>query len=229
VIDYKARTVRNHLVLAGLMFRSEAVAVGAGESARPRRDTRDVRRGNGTMDAAVIAHLIAAYRELEAVPPDDTEAAWFAAARRMTVVALSTGLRRGELLGLRWMDVDLLERRLSVRQQYVRNELTTPKSRAGRRSIPLGPVAVDVLEEQHRVTRHRADESIVFGHPALGTPLDPSKLGRHARIAMRKVGVPRLVPPVAWATSHGADRDCGGRGPRHVRAGEGGARSRVDH
>jgi integrase len=148
-----------------------------------------------TMDAAVIAHLIAAYRELEAVPPDDTEAAWFAAARRMTVVALSTGLRRGELLGLRWMDVDLLERRLSVRQQYVRNELTTPKSRAGRRSIPLGPVAVDVLEEQHRVTRHRADESIVFGHPALGTPLDPSKLGRHARIAMRKVGVPDSFRP----------------------------------
>ena len=33
----------------------------------------------------------------------------------MTVVALSTGLRRGELLGLRWQDVELLERRLHVR------------------------------------------------------------------------------------------------------------------
>ena len=41
---------------------------------------------------------------------DDDERFWFEAARRMTVVALSTGLRRGELLGLRWTDVDLLER-----------------------------------------------------------------------------------------------------------------------
>ncbi len=92
-------------------------------------------------------------------------------------------------------DVDLLDRRLTVRQQFVRNEITTPKSRAGRRSIPLGPVAVDALEEQFRATRYRADESIVFAHPALGSPLDPSKLGRHARIAMRKAGVPDSFRP----------------------------------
>ena len=99
------------------------------------------------------------------------------------------------MLGLRWMDVDLLERRLSVRQQFVRNEITTPKSRVGRRAIPLGPVAVDALEEQYRATRYRDDESVVLAHPALGTPLDPSKLGRHARIAMRKAGVPDSFRP----------------------------------
>jgi integrase len=76
----------------------------------------------------------------------------------------------------------------------VRNEITTPKSRAGRRSIPLGPVAVDVLEEQFRATQYRDDQSIVFSHPALGTPLDP-KLGRHARLAMRKAGVPDSFRP----------------------------------
>ena len=43
----------------------------------------------------------------------------------MTAVALSTGPRRGELLGLRWQDVHLLERRLHVRQAFVRNEITT--------------------------------------------------------------------------------------------------------
>lgn len=63
------------------------------------------------------------------------------------------------------MDVDLLERRLSVRQQYVCNEITTPKSRAGRRSIPLGPVAVDVLEEQYRETR-TGPTTRSFSHPA---------------------------------------------------------------
>ena len=56
---------------------------------------------------------------------------------RMTVVALSTGLRRGELLGLRWQDVELLEGRLHVRQAFVCGEFTTPKSRAGRRVVAL--------------------------------------------------------------------------------------------
>ena len=94
-----------------------------------------------TIDAGTIADLIASYRVLEADCEAD-DRFWFEGARRMTVVALSTGLRRGELLGLRWQDVDLLDRRLTVAQQFVRQELTSPKSRAGRRTIPLGPVAM---------------------------------------------------------------------------------------
>ena len=99
----------------------------------------------------------------------------------MTIVALSTGLRRGELLGLRWQDIELLERRLHVRQQFVRNEITTPKSRAGRRTVPLGDVAAAALEGQYADSSYRAPESIVFCHPALGTPLDPSKLSGYVR------------------------------------------------
>jgi integrase len=190
------KTVKNHLVLAGPLFRTARRWRWVSENpldlvetpAMPDAETE-------TIDAATIADLIAAYRELEADPPDDTEAAWFAVARRMTVVALSTGLRRGERLGLRWQDVDFLERRVSVRQQYVRNEITTPKSRAGRRAVPLGPVAARALEEQYQATRYREDDCIVFSHPALGTPLDASKLGRHARIAMRKAGVPDSFRP----------------------------------
>jgi integrase len=189
------KTVRNHLVLLGLMFKTarrwrwvsenpldlvEKPAVGDTETE--------------TIDAATIADLIAAYRVLEADAEDD-ERFWFEAARRMTVVALSTGLRRGELLGLRWQDVDLLERRLTVAQQFVRSEITAPKSRAGRRTIPLGPVAADALEEQYRSSRHRADESIVFSHPALGTPLDPSKLARYARKALTAANVPASFRP----------------------------------
>lgn len=133
-------------------------------------------------------------RVLEA-DADESERPWFEAARRMTVVALSTGLRRGELLGLRWQDVSLLERRLSVSQQFVRNEITTPKSRAGRRAVELGPVAAEALEEQYQASRHRAPESIVFSHPALGKPLDPSKLTGYARKALTRAGVPAGFRP----------------------------------
>lgn len=80
------------------------------------------------------------------------------------------------MLGLRWQDVELLERLIHVRQLFVRNEITTPESRAGRWTLPLGEVAAKALEEQFASSRHLAPESIVFSHPALGTPLDPSKL-----------------------------------------------------
>ena len=189
------KTVRNHLVLAGLMFRMARRWRWVSENPldlveKPPADAGETE----TVDATVIADLIASYRVLESAAEED-ERFWFEAARRMTVVALSTGLRRGELLGLRWQDVELLERRLSVVQQVVRNEVTTPKSRAGRRSLPLGPIAVDALEEQWKASRYRAPESIVFSHPALGTPLDPSKLSKYARAALRKAGVPDSFRP----------------------------------
>jgi integrase len=141
-----------------------------------------------TLSAADVASVLKAYRELEQTA-EEADVPWYAAARRMTTVALSTGLRRGELLGLRWMDVELLDRHLHVRQAFVRNEITTPKSKAGRRTVELGTVAAQALEEQFAASRHRAPESIVFCHPALGTPLDPSKLTTYARTALDRAGV----------------------------------------
>lgn len=113
----------------------------------------------------------------------------------MTVVALSTGLRRGELLGLRWPDVELLDGRLYVRQAFVRGEMSTPKSRAGRRVVDLGPHALSALEEQFKASRYQAPESIVFCHPALGTPLDASKLTGYARRAFVKAGIAKAFRP----------------------------------
>jgi integrase len=189
------KTVRNHLVLLGLMFKTARRWRWVSENPlelveKPAVDDTETE----TIDSAVIAELLSAYRLLEADAEDD-ERFWFETARRMTVVALSTGLRRGELLGLRWQDVDLLERRVTVAQQFVRGELTSPKSRAGRRTLPLGPVAAQALEEQWKASRHRADESIVFSHRALGTPLDPSKLARYARKALTKANVPDAFRP----------------------------------
>ena len=114
-----------------------------------------------TLSAAVVASLLKAYRELEHAS-EKAERPWYRTARRMTTVALSTGLRRGELLGLRWQDVEFLDRRLLVRQAFVRNEMTSPKSRAGRRTIPLGDVAITALEEQFTASLYRARDSIVF-------------------------------------------------------------------
>lgn len=183
------KTVRNQLVLLGLMFKMARrwrwIAENPLELVEP-PSIPDAE--TETLSPTAVAAVLRAYRELESrSEPDDRY--WYAAARRMTTVALSTGLRRGELLGLRWQDVELLDRRVHVRQAFVRNEMTTPKSRAGRRIVELGDVAADALEEQFSASLHLAPESIVFCHPALGSPLDPSKLTKYARKALDRAGV----------------------------------------
>jgi integrase len=184
-----AKSVRNDLILLGLMFKTARRWRWVTENPLELVDPPWLSDPETeTLSAADVAAVLRAYRELEA-RAEDGETYWFASARRMTTVALSTGLRRGELLGLRWQDVELLERRLHVRQSYVRNEITTPKSRAGRRTVPLGDVAAAALEEQFAGSLHRAPESIVFCHPALGTPLDPSKLTSYARKALARANV----------------------------------------
>ena len=190
-----AKSVRNDLVLLGLMFKTARRWRWVSENPLDLVDPPplgDV--DTETLAASDVAAVLKAYRELEA-RAEDEDAYWFAAARRMTTIALSTGMRRGELLGLRWQDVELLDRRLHVRQAFVRNEITTPKSKAGRRVIDLGDVALSALEEQFTTSRHRAPESIVFCHPALGSPLDPSKLTRYARKALDHAGVDESFRP----------------------------------
>ncbi len=68
-------------------------------------------------------------------------------------VAVGTGLRRGELLGLRWGDVDLDAARLTVRRSVETVDGVTrtkpPKTARSARSIALPPFVVDVLRRRH--------------------------------------------------------------------------------
>jgi integrase len=137
-----------------------------------------------------VSALLAAYTELGHHAETLDEAMLWEQARRMTIVVLGTALRRGELLALRWSDVDLLDQRLRVRQSWVRHEMTTPKSRSSRRTVGFGLKTKDALEEQFRASRYHGDEDLVFCHPELGTPLDPSELTRsYVKPALRKAGV----------------------------------------
>jgi integrase len=145
-----------------------------------------------------IARVLAAYREQEADAVDE-QRVWWALARRVFVVAVGTGLRRGEILGVRWGDISMLDRRLHVRQAFVRGEMTTPKSRTSRRVLDLkdGGHVLAALEEQYAASRYRTDDSLVFCHPALGTPLDPTKLTRdYMRPALAKAKITK--PFRAW-------------------------------
>src|SRR3712207_1762166 len=73
------------------------------------------------------------------------------------VVALHTGLRQGELLGLKWADVDLTGRRLSVRRALKVTEhgldFGPPKNKASLRSVPLSKGALAALRA-HRTRQN---------------------------------------------------------------------------
>ena len=115
-----------------------------------------------------VAALLNAYHVAEATEPEEGE--WWALARRLTMVALGTAPRRGEILAVRWSDVDLLERRLHVRRSFGRNELGEPNSKAGRRTITYGPKTGDVLAEQFAASLYRSTDSLCSLTRSSGAP-----------------------------------------------------------
>jgi integrase len=141
-----------------------------------------------------VAALLNAYRLAEDAA-DRGEAEWWALAGRLTAFALGTALRRGEILALRWSDVEMLDRRLHVRRSLVRGEFGEPKSKAGKRTISYGPRTAVVLDEQFQASLYRSPDSLVFCHPQLGTALDPSKLSGYMRRAVKKAGIKRPLRP----------------------------------
>jgi integrase len=99
--------------------------------------------------------------------------------RTMILVALRTGMRVGELLGLRWADVDLAGGRINVRQAYVRGRFVLPKSHKAR-EIPLGDEVAGVL----RAYRHERGP-LVFCD-ARGNPLRAALLQWPLKRALKR-------------------------------------------
>jgi site-specific recombinase XerD len=72
----------------------------------------------------------------------------------------------------------------------------TPKSRAGNRSIELGPRTTQLLADHYQQSHYTADTEYVFAHPTKGAPVDPSRLAReHLRPALLAAGVTKPFRP----------------------------------
>ncbi len=106
-------------------------------------------------------------------------------------LAATTGMRRGELLGLRWRDVDLGAGRVSVRQQYTRQgalgcAVSPPKSAHSIRDIDLDDVTTQTLRDVRPLV---IGDALVFSYPD-GTPYEPSVLDRRFSKAVQDTGLP---------------------------------------
>ena len=119
-------------------------------------------------------------------------------------LALSTGMRQGELLGLKWLDLDWDRRILRIQRQVQRVPkkgmvFGPPKTDAGRRSIRLDGSTLQVLSEhlvQQRLDRFSSGErwqdfDLIFPS-SIGTPQSPSNLLKEFKTILREAGV-RLI------------------------------------
>jgi integrase len=147
-------------------------------------------------DAGDAAMRFLDHGELEAVlraapspASSGAEHDWWRVERVMYLAAAMTGMRQGELLALRWADIDWSAQKVRVHASYVRGQFGSPKSRRSARAIPLGRRLVAELDALHRESVWNADEDLVFANPHTGRPMDRSKILKRFKAACARAAV----------------------------------------
>ena len=108
--------------------------------------------------------------------------------RSLVLLLMLTGLRIGELLALRWRNVDLATGLVRVEETVYDGHFDEPKSRHSVRLIPLGPLAVAVLSERRK--QGLDDPSILVFSSRTGSTLDRrTLLSRQLKPAAKAVGL----------------------------------------
>ncbi len=132
--------------------------------------------------------------DIEVFSPEEVMALVRAAASEQDaaiyLTAAFTGLRRGELVALRWRDVDFASHTLRVRASFAAGHETTPKS--GKvRSVPLAPQVAEALAKLGQRKHGVGEDDLVFPGSS-GDHLDARALARRYETALKRAGLRRL-------------------------------------
>jgi integrase len=122
--------------------------------------------------------------------------------RNLCEVALKTGMREGELLALRWSDVDLGQAVIRVRRSYTDGHLDVPKNHE-RRDVDLTSDVVELLGGRWGELGRPPDETLVFPGETAGGFISPTTLVRRELYpAMERAAIPRVGPTGEKRTFH---------------------------
>ena len=122
----------------------------------------------------------------------------------MFYLALNTGMRQGELLGLMWSDLDWGNGILQVQRQIQRSPghgltFVQPKSKASRRAIMLGANAIQKLRDQlDRIESYRSaagtewQENGLMFPTTLGSSMHPTSMYKDFKRLLKKLGLPDI-------------------------------------
>lgn len=113
-------------------------------------------------------------------------------------------MRQGEILGLKWADLDWKTGKLHVQRQIQRMTgkglvFTEPKSAAGRRVVAVSKSTLNILEEHSNLQQHEkilagdhwVETDLIFSS-TIGTPLDHRNLYREFKETLKKAGLPNI-------------------------------------
>ena len=137
-------------------------------------------------------------KEMQILPPEHMKAYLDAADRRgllaMFYLELTTGLRKGELVALRWSDVDVANRTIFVSRQYIKNPsgeltLSRPKTETSVRKISIPQEAVDLLVAEH--AKH-PDAPCLFPSPVTGGMYHPDSVVNLHKKILKDAGLPHI-------------------------------------
>jgi len=136
--------------------------------------------------------------EMQILPAQDMHAYLEAAKARdllpMFYLELVSGLRKGELVALRWDDLDIQSNTISVSKQYVRNpdgslELTRPKTENSVRLVSIPQTAVDLLIQEHE--KH-PNNPYMFPSPITGDMYHPDSVVNLHKKILKDAGLPHI-------------------------------------
>jgi integrase len=101
-------------------------------------------------------------------------------ARRVFLTLVLTGVRRMELIGLRWRHVNLVEGTLRVAES---------KSEEGERLIALPATLLEELMQHYAISAYKHDDDYVFAHPQKGSPMCATWYAGEFKAALKEAGI----------------------------------------
>lgn len=135
------------------------------------------------------------HKEMQTIPAERLQA-FLAEAKatgvyEMYYIELATGLRRGELLGLKWEDINMKQGIIRVRRQVARIDgkiVEAPlKTKNSYRAVTISPQAIEVLKQQ----KAKTNDQYVFPSPN-GGPISPDSVNNMLKRVLERAGIPKV-------------------------------------